>query len=84
MLALRQPFAADSERFRATGPDPVIPTVLGVISFGARGSMAFAIMAGLFVATMLTPLAAPVFYIMLYRAQRWPRRNPSPCGTGMG
>jgi hypothetical protein len=46
--------------------------------------MAFAIMAGLFVATMLTPLAAPVFYIMLYRAQRWPRRNPSPCGTGMG
>jgi hypothetical protein len=38
MLALRQPFAADSERFRVTGPDPVIPTVLGVISFGARGS----------------------------------------------
>jgi hypothetical protein len=32
--------------------------------------MAFAIMGGLFVATMLTLLVLPVFYIMLYRAKQ--------------
>jgi multidrug efflux pump subunit AcrB len=32
--------------------------------------MAFAIMGGLFVATILTLLVLPVFYITLYRAKR--------------
>ena len=32
--------------------------------------MAFAIMGGLFVATMLTLLVLPVFYITLYRAKQ--------------
>jgi multidrug efflux pump subunit AcrB len=32
--------------------------------------MAFAIMGGLFVATLLTLLVLPVFYITLYRAEQ--------------
>jgi hypothetical protein len=34
------------------------------------GPMAFAIMGGLFVTTMLTLLVLPVFYITLYRAKQ--------------
>ena len=39
-------------------------------SNGILGPMAFAIMGGLFVATMLTLLVLPVFYITLYGAKR--------------
>ena len=48
-----------------------ISTVLGLIPIAPTvfwGPMAFAIMGGLFVATMLTLLVVPVFYITLYRA----------------
>ena len=47
-----------------------ISTVLGMIPIAPTvfwGPMAFAIMGGLFVATMLTLLVLPVFYITLYR-----------------
>ena len=50
-----------------------ISTVLGMIPIAPTvfwGPMAFAIMGGLFVATMLTLLVLPVFYITLYRAKR--------------
>ena len=50
-----------------------ISTVLGLIPIAPTvfwGPMAFAIMGGLFVATMLTLLVLPVFYITLYRAER--------------
>ena len=50
-----------------------ISTVLGLIPIAPTvfwGPMAFAIMGGLFVATMLTLLVLPVFYITLYRAKR--------------
>ena len=46
-----------------------ISTVLGMIPIAPTvfwGPMAFAIMGGLFVATMLTLLVLPVFYITLY------------------
>jgi multidrug efflux pump len=49
-----------------------ISTVLGLIPIAPTvfwGPMAFAIMGGLFVATMLTLLVLPVFYITLYRAR---------------
>ena len=58
-----------------------ISTVLGLIPIAPTvfwGPMAFAIMGGLFVATLLTLLVLPVFYITLYRAEqpgrqrRWP------------
>jgi multidrug efflux pump subunit AcrB len=42
---------------------PIAPTVFW-------GPMAFAIMGGLFVATLLTLLVLPVFYITLYRARQ--------------
>jgi multidrug efflux pump subunit AcrB len=42
---------------------PIAPTVFW-------GPMAFAIMGGLFVATLLTLLVLPVFYITLYRAKQ--------------
>ena len=48
-----------------------ISTVLGLIPIAPTvfwGPMAFAIMGGLFVATLLTLLVVPVFYITLYRA----------------
>ena len=48
-----------------------ISTVLGLIPIAPTvfwGPMAFAIMGGLFVATMLTLIVVPVFYITLYRA----------------
>jgi multidrug efflux pump subunit AcrB len=48
-----------------------ISTVLGLIPIAPTvfwGPMAFAIMGGLFVATMLTLLVLPVFYVTLYRA----------------
>ena len=50
-----------------------ISTVLGLIPIAPTvfwGPMAFAIMGGLFVATMLTLLVLPVFYITLYRAKQ--------------
>ena len=50
-----------------------ISTVLGLIPIAPTvfwGPMAFAIMGGLFVATMLTLLVLPVFYITLYGAKR--------------
>jgi multidrug efflux pump len=50
-----------------------ISTVLGMIPIAPTvfwGPMAFAIMGGLFVATMLTLLVLPVFYITLYGAKR--------------
>ena len=53
-----------------------ISTVLGMIPIAPTvfwGPMAFAIMGGLFVATMLTLLVLPVFYITLYRAKRTER-----------
>ncbi|PNG25010.1 efflux RND transporter permease subunit [Methylocella silvestris] len=49
-----------------------ISTVLGMIPIAPTvfwGPMAFAIMGGLFVATMLTLLVLPVFYITLYGAK---------------
>ena len=49
-----------------------ISTVLGLIPIAPTvfwGPMAFAIMGGLFVATLLTLLVLPVFYITLYRAK---------------
>jgi multidrug efflux pump subunit AcrB len=49
-----------------------ISTVLGMIPIAPTvfwGPMAFAIMGGLFVATMLTLLVLPVFYITLYRGK---------------
>jgi multidrug efflux pump subunit AcrB len=49
-----------------------ISTVLGLIPIAPTvfwGPMAFTIMGGLFVATMLTLLVLPVFYITLYRAK---------------
>ena len=58
-----------------------ISTVLGLIPIAPTvfwGPMAFAIMGGLFVATMLTLLVLPVFYITLYRAKRPERRRPRP------
>jgi multidrug efflux pump len=48
-----------------------VSTVLGLIPIAPTvfwGPMAFAIMGGLFVATLLTLLVLPVFYITLYRA----------------
>jgi predicted RND superfamily exporter protein len=61
-----------------------VSTVLGLIPIAPTvfwGPMAFAIMGGLFVATMLTLPVLPVFYITLYRAkqprqQRQRRRAP--------
>jgi multidrug efflux pump len=50
-----------------------VSTVLGLIPIAPTvfwGPMAFAIMGGLFVATMLTLLVLPVFYITLYRAKQ--------------
>jgi multidrug efflux pump subunit AcrB len=50
-----------------------ISTVLGLIPIAPTvfwGPMAFAIMGGLFVATMLTLLVLPAFYITLYRAKQ--------------
>jgi multidrug efflux pump len=50
-----------------------VSTVLGLIPIAPTvfwGPMAFAIMGGLFVATLLTLLVLPVFYITLYRAKR--------------
>ena len=50
-----------------------ISTVLGLIPIAPTvfwGPMAFAIMGGLFVATMLTLIVLPVLYITLYRAKR--------------
>ena len=50
-----------------------VSTVLGLIPIAPTvfwGPMAFAIMGGLFVATMLTLLVLPVFYITLYGAKR--------------
>jgi multidrug efflux pump subunit AcrB len=50
-----------------------VSTVLGLIPIAPTvfwGPMAFAIMGGLFVATLLTLLVLPVFYITLYRAQQ--------------
>jgi multidrug efflux pump subunit AcrB len=50
-----------------------ISTVLGLIPIAPTvfwGPMAFAIMGGLFVATLLTLLVLPVFYITLYRAKQ--------------
>jgi multidrug efflux pump len=50
-----------------------ISTVLGLIPIAPTvfwGPMAFAIMGGLFVATMLTLLVLPVFYITLYQARQ--------------
>ncbi len=55
-----------------------VSTVLGLIPIAPTvfwGPMAFAIMGGLFVATLLTLLVLPVFYITLYRAKQ-PRRPP--------
>ncbi len=49
-----------------------VSTVLGLIRIAPTvfwGPMAFAIMGGLFVATLLTLLVLPVFYITLYRAK---------------
>jgi multidrug efflux pump subunit AcrB len=49
-----------------------ISTVLGMIPIAPTvfwGPMAFAIMGGLFIATMLTLLVLPVFYITLYGAK---------------
>jgi multidrug efflux pump len=54
-----------------------ISTVLGLIPIAPTvfwGPMAFAIMGGLFVATMLTLLVLPVFYITVYRAKE-PRKE---------
>jgi multidrug efflux pump subunit AcrB len=54
-----------------------VSTVLGLIPIAPTvfwGPMAFAIMGGLFVATLLTLLVLPVFYITLYRAKQ-------PAGT---
>ncbi len=54
-----------------------ISTVLGLIPIAPTvfwGPMAFAIMGGLFVATILTLLVLPVFYITLYRAGE-PRKD---------
>jgi multidrug efflux pump subunit AcrB len=48
-----------------------VSTVLGLIPIAPTvfwGPMAFAIMGGLFIATLLTLLVLPVFYITLYRA----------------
>jgi multidrug efflux pump len=50
-----------------------ISTVLGLIPIAPTvfwGPMAFAVMGGLFVATMLALLVLPVFYITLYRARQ--------------
>jgi multidrug efflux pump len=50
-----------------------VSTVLGLIPIAPtvfRGPMAFAIMGGLFVATLLTLLVLLVFYITLYRAKQ--------------
>ena len=50
-----------------------VSTVLGLIPIAPTvfwGPMAFAIMGGLFVATLLTLLVLPVFYITLYRAKQ--------------
>ena len=57
-----------------------ISTVLGMIPIAPTvfwGPMAFAIMGGLFVATMLTLLVLPVFYITLYRGKRPQPDTPS-------
>jgi multidrug efflux pump len=57
-----------------------ISTVLGMIPIAPTvfwGPMAFAIMGGLFVATMLTLLVLPVFYITLYGAKR-PQQAEAP------
>ena len=66
-----------------------VSTVLGLIPIAPTvfwGPMAFAIMGGLFVATLLTLLVLPVFYITLYRAKQ-PEKEavarvtfPSPSG----
>jgi multidrug efflux pump subunit AcrB len=50
-----------------------VSTVLGLIPIAPTvfwGPMAFAIMGGLFVATLLTLLVLPVFYITLYHAKQ--------------
>jgi multidrug efflux pump subunit AcrB len=56
-----------------------ISTVLGFIPIAADvfwGPMAFAIMGGLFVATMLTLIVLPALYVALYRI-----KEPSPKAT---
>ena len=63
---------ASSSRFRPIMLTAV-STVLGMIPIAPTvfwGPMAFAIMGGLFVATLLTLLVLPVFYITLYRAKQ--------------
>ena len=58
-----------------------VSTVLGLIPIAPTvfwGPMAFAIMGGLFVATLLTLLVLPVFYITLYRAKQPARRRWPP------
>ena len=58
-----------------------VSTVLGLIPIAPTvfwGPMAFAIMGGLFVATLLTLLVLPVFYITLYRA-----KQPADSGGGL-
>jgi multidrug efflux pump subunit AcrB len=64
--------AATLSRFRPIMLTAV-STVLGLIPIAPTvfwGPMAFAIMGGLFVATLLTLLVLPVFYITLYRAKQ--------------
>jgi len=64
--------AAASSRFRPLTLT-AFSTVLGLIPIAPTvfwGPMAFAIMGGLFVATLLTRLVLPVFYITLYRAKQ--------------
>jgi hypothetical protein len=62
-FALSQSTAHTRARSRVLGLIPIAPTVFW-------GPMAFAIMGGLFVATLLTLLVLPVFYITLYRAKQ--------------
>ncbi|WP_395666029.1 efflux RND transporter permease subunit [Methylocella sp.] len=60
-----------------------ISTVLGMIPIAPTvfwGPMAFAIMGGLFVATLLTLLVLPVFYLTLYRGRESPKEPEAASG----
>ena len=57
-----------------------ISTVLGLIPIAPTvfwGPMAFAIMGGLFVATMLTLLVLPALYVIFFRVRETPKAGVS-------
>jgi len=62
-----------------------ISTVLGLIPIAPTvfwGAMAFAIMGGLLVATMLTLVFLPALYVVVFGNEDRPESQPSPTAGG--